>query len=359
MRAEIGICRLPPQPRNGYPGAALNRTSPVTQAAIVGIAGPTLSPDEAALFHAHPPAGVILFARNVQDPPQLTALTAALRRALPPGAVLMVDQEGGRVARLRPPHWRAHPAAAAIGRLYTASRGAGLRAAFLTGALIGADAVTAGFDVVAAPVLDITVPGASDVIGDRAFARDPAAVARLGRAVAAGLLASGIQPVGKHAPGHGRALVDSHLALPRVTTPDLRADLAPFAALTALPWFLTAHIVYAAWDPHLPATLSPAVLRGIIRARLGFSGVLVTDDLAMHALTGSPAQRATAALGAGCDVALYCAGDLGPTAELLAAVPPLTAPAAARLAAARALAAARRLPLDVVALAAERDRLLA
>jgi beta-N-acetylhexosaminidase len=331
----------------------------VTQAAIVGIAGPRLLPDEAAAFRAHPPAGVILFGRNVRDRPQLVALTDALRRVLPPHAVLMVDQEGGRVARLRPPHWRAHPPAATLGRLHAANRTASLRAAFLTGALIGLDAAGAGFDVVAAPVLDLAVPGASDVIGDRAYARDSAAVARLGRAVAAGLLAAGVQPVGKHAPGHGRALVDSHLALPRVHAADLRADLLPFAANTDLPWFLTAHIVYAAWDPTLAATLSPAVVQGIIRRRLGFGGVLVTDDLAMQALTGTPAQRAQAALAAGCDIALYCAGELAPTVELLATIPPLTAAATARLAAARALAAHRRRPLDGAALAAERDAILA
>jgi beta-N-acetylhexosaminidase len=190
------------------------------KAAIVGIAGPTLSADEVALFRAQPPSGVILFARNVETPAQLRSLTASLRRALPPRAVLMVDQEGGRVARLRPPHWRAHPPAATLRTL---------RAAWLTGALIGLDCAAAGFDVVAAPVLDLAIPGAHSVIGDRALAEEPTAVARLGRALAAGLLAAGIQPIGKHAPGHGRARVDSHLALPRVEANDLDADLLPFA----------------------------------------------------------------------------------------------------------------------------------
>lgn len=331
----------------------------MTQAAIVGISGLTLLPNEAAAFRAHPPAGVILFARNIEDRRQLAALNASLRRALPRDAVLMVDQEGGRVARLRPPHWRANPPAAAIGRRFALDPQSGLRAAFLTGALIGLDCAAAGFDVAAAPVLDVPVPGASDVIGDRAFARDPIAVARLGRALAAGLLAAGIQPVGKHAPGHGRALVDSHRALPRVHAIDLRPDLLPFARNTDLPWLMTAHVVYAAWDPTLPATLSPAVVQGIIRRRLGFGGVVVTDDLAMNALTGTPAQRATAALAAGCDIALYCAGEFAPTVELLQTVPRLTGAAAARLAAARALAEHRRRPLDAAALAAEHDRLLA
>jgi beta-N-acetylhexosaminidase len=331
----------------------------MTKAAIVGIAGPVLLPDEAAAFRAHSPAGVILFARNIRDPGQLTALNASLRRVLPLGAVLMVDQEGGRVARLRPPSWSAHPPAAALGSLFVKKPAAGLRAAFLTGALIGLDCAVAGFDVSAAPVLDVTIPGASEVIGDRAFSRDPYAVARLGRSFAAGMLTAGVQPVGKHAPGHGRALVDSHFALPRVHTADLRADLLPFAANVDLPWLLTAHVVYAAWDPTLAATLSPAVLQGIIRGRLGFGGVLVSDDLDMNALSGTPVQRATAALAAGCDVALSCSGELAPTVAVLAAVPPLTRAASARLSAARALAARRRRPFDAAAMAAERDRLLA
>jgi beta-N-acetylhexosaminidase len=328
-------------------------------AAIVGIAGPALSAEESGLFRRHPPAGVILFARNIRDPGQLGALVDSLRRVLPPEAVMMVDQEGGRVARLRPPHWREHPPAAAIGRCFATNPAAGLRAAFVTGALIGLDCAAAGFDVVAAPVLDLGIAGASTVVGDRAFAADPLAVARLGRALAAGLLAAGVQPVGKHAPGHGRALVDSHLALPRVHAGDLRADLLPFGRNTDLPWLMTAHIVYAAWDPILPATVSPAVIRGIIRGRLGFGGMVVSDDLAMQALSGTPAERAVAALSAGCDIALYCAGELGPTADMLATCPPLTAEAALRLRAARAMAAQRRRPLDASALAAERDRLLA
>ncbi|HEY7578910.1 MAG TPA: glycoside hydrolase family 3 N-terminal domain-containing protein [Acetobacteraceae bacterium] len=320
------------------------------KAAIVGIAGPILAPEEAALLRAEPPCGAILFARNIASPPQLVALVAELRRVLPPGAVLMVDQEGGRVARLRPPHWRAHPPAAALGSL---------RAAWLTGALIGLDCAAAGFDVVAAPVLDLAVRGAHAVIGDRALAEQPAAVAKLGRAMAAGLLAAGIQPVMKHLPGHGRARADSHLTLPRVEADNLDADLLPFALNADLPWAMSAHIVYLAWDAALPATLSPTVIEAIIRGRTGFEGVLVTDDLAMKALTGVPAGLARQALAAGCDVALYCSGEFAPTAELLARCPPLSEHAASRLAAARALARRRRLPLDAAALATERDRLLA
>ncbi len=329
---------------------------PQTRAAIVGIAGPALTPGEAALFRAHPPAGIILFRRNIQDQAQLRLLTAALRAVLPRDAVLMLDQEGGRVARLRPPHWAAHPPCGAIGALPPARA---LRAAWLQGAVIGHQCAQAGFDTVCAPVLDRRLPGASDVIGDRAFAESPELVARLARAMAAGLLAAGVQPVGKHAPGHGRASVDSHLALPTVTANDLDADLLPFAANPDLPWLMTAHILYPAWDPTRPATLSPAIIQQLIRGRIAFQGVLVSDDLAMHALEGPPEARATAALEAGCDLALYCPGDPEGTQAVLSAVPPLTQATTARLAAARATAAQRAIPLDAPALAAERAALLA
>lgn len=329
------------------------------KAAIVGIAGAELRPEEARLFAAHPPAGIILFARNIADPMQLRALMAALRRVLPRDAVLMVDQEGGRVARLRPPYWRAHPPVAVIGDLFAVDPGAGLRAAWLSGALIGLDCRAAGFDVVCAPVLDVRAPGAHDVIGDRAFAADANRVARLGWAMGQGLLAAGIQPVMKHAPGHGRARVDSHLELPVVTEADLTADFAPFARNVALPWAMSAHILYTSLDPSRPATFSPAVIGGIVRGRMGFRGVMVSDDLAMQALSGTQGERAVAALAGGCDLALYCAGELSANAELLAASPELGGAAAARFGAARAMAQARLLVLDPVALAAERDRLLA
>jgi beta-N-acetylhexosaminidase len=327
--------------------------------AIVGIAGPALLPDEAALLRRHRPAGVILFARNVVDPPQLRALVADLRAALPQEAVLMVDQEGGRVARLRPPHWAAHPPAAAIGAAYLRDRAAGLRAAFVDGALIGAQAAEAGFDVVAAPVLDVAWPEGHGVIGDRAFAADPEDAGLLGRAFAAGLLAAGVQPVGKHAPGHGRAQADSHMALPVVEADALDADLAAFVLNADLPWAMTAHILYPAWDAAFPATLSAAVIETVIRGRIGFQGVLVTDDLAMRALSAPPADTAAAAFLAGCDISLYCAGDLAQTEAVLLACPPMTEAASGRLAAARAMAAARRVALDTAVLAAERDRLLA
>jgi beta-N-acetylhexosaminidase len=327
--------------------------------AIVGLAGPALLAEEAAMLRRHCPAGVILFRRNIEAPGQLAALVGALRHALPPDAVLMVDQEGGRVARLRPPHWPAHPPAAAIGALFARDAAAGLRAAFIDGALIGAQAAAAGFDVVTAPVLDVSRPETHDAIGDRAFGSDPQAVVRLGRALAGGLLAAGVQPVGKHAPGHGRATADSHLALPVVEGADLDADVTPFALNADLPWAMTAHILYPAWDAVFPATLSATVIDTVIRGRIGFQGVLVTDDLAMRALHGPPADSARAALLAGCDIALYCAGDAAQTEAMLAACPPMTPAAVRRLAAARALADARRVALDTMVLTAERDRLLA
>jgi beta-N-acetylhexosaminidase len=330
----------------------------VRKAAIVGVAGPALTLEEAALLRAHPPAGVILFARNIADPDGLRELVKALRQVLPARAVLMVDQEGGRVARLRPPHWRAQPPAAAHGALYTCNPAAGVRAAWLTGALIGLDCAAAGFDVVCAPVLDLRVPGAHDVIGDRAFAADPREVARLGRAMAKGLLAAGVQPVAKHVPGQGRARTDSHVELPVVTDADLQADFLPFAANADLPWMMTAHVRYDALDPDAPATLSARILAGVVRDRFAFSGVLVSDDLAMQALEGTPAERALGALAAGCDLALYCSGEIAPTAELLRRCPTLTEAAAGRLQAARLRAAVLRVPLDGAALAVERNRLL-
>jgi beta-N-acetylhexosaminidase len=332
-------------------------TDAPVRAAIVGLAGPELLAEEAALFATYPPAGVILFARNIQDPAQLSALIDSLCAALPPGTDFMVDQEGGRVARLKPPHWHAHPPAMAIGRLFAANPAAGLRAAWLTGALIGCDCRSAGFTVAAAPVLDISLPGAHDVVGDRAFAQHPAAVARLGRAVANGLLAAGVVPVGKHAPGHGRARADSHYSLPRVTEDDLSADIRPFALNADLPWMMTAHIVYAALDPHLPATLSASVISTVIRGRIGFGGVLVTDDLAMKALSGAPADLAIQALAAGCDIALYCSGDFAHTEALLRTCPALSPAAREGLRTGRNVAADRRLTLDPGQLAAERERL--
>lgn len=292
--------------------------------AILGISGPVLTPDEAVLLLGAAPAGVILFGRNIIDPPQLGRLIVALRAVLPPDAVIMIDQEGGRVARLRPPHWAAHPAAALIGALHERHPSSGLRAAWLHGAAIGAECRAAGFDIVAAPVLDLAVPGqARAVVGDRSFGADPAAVAALGIAMAEGLAAGGVIAVAKHAPGHGRARVDSHFGLPRVAAagPGWSADIAPFRqAAGRIPSMMTAHILYEGLDDAHPATLSPIVVRSVIRGAIGFAGLLFSDDLAMNALDGTPLSRAEVALAAGCDIAVYCPGDRAGNAAILAAL---------------------------------------
>ncbi len=276
------------------------------------------------MFRRSPPAGVILFGRNIIDPLQLSRLTAGLRAALPPDAVLMVDQEGGRVARLRPPHWASHPAAGHIGALYERRAEAGERAAWLHGAAIGAECRASGFDMVAAPVLDLAVPDQDRVIGDRSFGADPAAVVTLGLAMADGLRAGGVIPVAKHAPGHGRARVDSHLGLPRVAAhgPGWFADIAPFRQTARqIRCMMTAHILYEGLDDTRPATLSPIVVQSVIREAIGFDGLLLSDDLAMNALQGAPLARAEAALAAGCDIALYCPGDAAGNAAILASLP--------------------------------------
>jgi beta-N-acetylhexosaminidase len=278
---------------------------------ILGISGKALTEAEHDMLARHQPRGIILFGHNIETPDQLAVLTASLRDVLGPEAVLMVDQEGGRVARLRAPFWPDLPAA---GTLKTADD------AYAHGQKIGAMARAAGFDVVAAPVLDVRHPGADDIVGDRAISGDPKIVAELGGRIAAGILHAGATPVMKHMPGHGRAMVDSHKALPRVATADLDDDYYPFAENAALPWGMTAHIVFESLDALRPATLSPVVIRDVIRGRIGFSGTLVSDDLAMGALTGSPAERVIAALAAGCDVALYCTGILAENLAILQAL---------------------------------------
>jgi beta-N-acetylhexosaminidase len=316
-------------------------------AAILGIAGTTLAPEEAALFRRHRPAGAILFARNITDPAQLRALTHALREVLGEEAPILVDQEGGRVARLRPPHWPAFPPGASFeGRP---------EAALENAALLGATCLEMGLDVVCAPVLDLRHPGAHDVIGDRAFSDDPAEVARIGAAWIAGLRAAGCIPVIKHIPGHGRAMADSHLDLPRVSAArtELEADLFPFQAVCSADsgrgaWAMTAHILYDAWDAERPATLSPRVIEGVIRDGIGFDGLLLSDDLAMKALSGRPEDLAVRALAAGCDVVLHCPGILAENAALLETCPRLTDRAAERMEEARATALASRRPLGAV-----------
>ena len=309
------------------------RSPPVVKPAIIGLAGTALAPEEAALLRAERPLGVILFRRNIAAPAQLRALIAAVRDILGADAPVLVDQEGGRVARLGPPHWPAFPAAA---RFEHGPAEAARANAEALGRLCAAE----GFDVVCAPCLDLRLPGAHGVIGDRAFSADPAEVARLGAAWIAGLRAAGVIPVIKHIPGHGRATLDSHAALPCVAaaTSELEDDFAPFRALAAPHlWAMTAHILYPALDPGRCATLSPAVIGRVIRGAIGFRGFLVSDDLAMRALSGAPGVRAHAALAAGCDAVLHGSGVLADSAEVLAACPPLSEAARERLAAARAV----------------------
>lgn len=304
----------------------------MTRAAVVGLSGPRITAAEAELFARHRPAGAILFRRNIEGPAQLAALTAGLRGLLGEDAPILIDQEGGRVARLRPPHWPEHPPAAAHENAPEAT----IRAA---AAGLGADCARMGCDVICAPVLDLRLPGAHEVIGERAFSADPAEVARCGAAFVAGLQKAGCIPVLKHIPGHGRALADSHLELPRVDAPaaTLAADIAPFAALARSgAWAMTAHILYPAWDGARCATLSPRIIGGVIRGEIGFGGVLVSDDITMQALAGEAASLARAALSAGCDLVLHCNGVLAETAALLADCPPLSDAARARLAEARA-----------------------
>ena len=328
------------------------------KAAVVALAGPALAAEEAVLLRASPPAGVILFGRNIAGAAGLARLVGDLREVLPRETLLFVDHEGGRVARLGPPDWRAHPAAGAIGSNHADRPDDTRRLAWLTGALIGTDCKEAGFDVVCAPVLDVLAPGATDAIGDRSYGSDPATVAVLGQAMADGLLAAGVQPVGKHAPGHGRATVDSHHGLPRLPAgADLAPEIAVFQACAGLPWLMTAHIVYETLDPDRPATLSPVVIEGVIRGTVGFDGVLVSDDLAMGALAGEPAALATAALAAGCDLALHCSGRLADTRAVLRAVPSVSAAAAQRLARARREADRSHLHLDRAVLQADQDAL--
>ncbi|HYP63441.1 MAG TPA: beta-N-acetylhexosaminidase [Acidocella sp.] len=285
-------------------------TPPVTQPVILGIAGPSLTDDERHLLSDHAPRGIILFSRNIHDQTQLSDLNAELKSLLPPDGILMVDQEGGRVARLRPPHWPALPPA---GTLRTAQE------AYGHGRELGAMVKAAGFTMTAAPVLDLSIEGANGIIGDRAISGDPAQVALLGGEIARGIMDEGILPVMKHIPGHGRALLDSHLVLPRVAVND-EDDHFPFIRNQNLPWAMTAHIVYEQWDAERPATISPIVIQQIIRGKIGFKGQLMSDDLAMHALEGTPKERALAALEAGCDVALYCPGEFAGNRQILEAL---------------------------------------
>ena len=300
-----------------------------------------LTADERALFRASRPLGFILFARNCVDPGQLRRLVAELRAAIEsPDAPVLIDQEGGRVARLGPPHWRKPPPARVFGALAERDREAGREATVLNARLIGRELASLGITVDCTPVLDVPAADGHDIIGDRAFAVDPALVAELGRASCDGLLAEGVIPVIKHVPGHGRARADSHKELPSVDAPlaDLRrVDFPPFRDLADAPWAMTAHVLYRAIDPKRAASISPRVIAEVVRGEIGFDGLLVSDDLNMQALSGTLAERAGAVLAAGCDVALHCSGVFAEMAAVAEATPPMSAAAMARLARAEAM----------------------
>jgi beta-N-acetylhexosaminidase len=329
-------------------------------AVIFGCEGLTLTRWERDFFSNSDPLGFILFARNCESPEQIRALVADLRGSIGrDSAPVLIDQEGGRVARLKPPQWRAAPAAARFGLLAGRDRELAEQAVRLNAHLIAAELLDLGITVDCAPVLDILAPGASDVVGDRAFGADPELVADLGRAFCDGLLAGGVMPVIKHIPGHGRARVDSHHQLPVVETPRAElevSDFRPFAALADAPWAMTGHLIYTAIDPDHPATMSPVVIDEVIRGAIGFDGVLVTDDLSMAALSGDYAARASKSLAAGCDLVLHCNGKAEEMTAVMSGVGPLSAQAMRRLAA----AARPQVPeaLDMAALAARLDRIL-
>ena len=322
-------------------------------AAIFGCSGPNLTPAERAFFAEVRPWGFILFGRNVESPDQLRGLTAALRETVGRvDAPILIDQEGGRVQRLGPPHWRRFPSGRAYGQLE--SRDPELRRdiARLGARLLAHDLAAVGVNVDCLPVLDVPDAAAHPVIGDRAYAEDPDEVARLGRAAAEGLLAGGVLPVLKHIPGHGRARVDSHDTLPVVEAGwdelDGR-DFAPFRALSDMPMAMTAHVIYADIDRKRPATTSRSVVRTAIRGAIGFSGLLMSDDLSMRALAGGLRERARAARAAGCDMVLHCNGDLAEATEVAAGAGRLEGVAARRADAALARRPKAAEPFDAAA----------
>lgn len=326
------------------------------RALILGCAGTELSAVERSFFVDTDPFGFILFKRNCENSDQIRLLVGDLRDCVGRRAPVLIDQEGGRVQRLQPPQWRRAPAAELFGRMFQRDRVAAEQACRVNARLIAADLADLGIDVDCLPLLDVRQPDGHAVIGDRAFSEDPGTVAALGRAQAEGLAAGGVGPIAKHIPGHGRAGVDSHHALPVVETPldTLRAvDFAPFAALADLPMAMTAHVVYSAIDPDRPATLSRKLIAEVIRGDIGFDGLLMTDDVSMKALSGSVAESAEAALSAGCDLVLHCNGDIDEMRALANTVPDLSGAALAR--AERALRFLERIrrearPADRVAL---------
>ena len=294
--------------------------------AIFGLSGPVLTDAERSFFSTSAPTGFILFGRNIVDPEQVRGLTDSLRVLSGRTDVpILIDQEGGRVARLRAPHWPDLPAARMFGALWQTAPATAMMAARANAEALGAICASVGVNAPCLPVLDLDLPGAHPaMIADRSFGGDPRAVAALGRAVLDGLADAGVAGVMKHLPGYGRAAVDSHHALPVIDADEamLAADLAPFAALsTRALMAMTAHAIFTAWDSTAPATLSARVIGAIIRDRIGFNGLLMTDDIAMGALSGDMAARSSAALAAGCDLVLHCSADLAEMEAIAAALP--------------------------------------
>ena len=327
---------------------------------IFGLSGPVLTPDERAFFAAVEPAGYILFKRNIVDRGQLRALTDSLRDlAGRDDLAILIDQEGGRVARMQPPEWPVFPAGPAFDALYEVAPMSAIQAMRANGEALGLMLAEVGITVDCAPLLDVAQPDTTEAIACRAYGREPMRVAALGRAMLEGLAAAGIVGVVKHMPGHGRALVDSHHLLPTVTASDaeLDVDLAPFRTLAAAPMGMTSHIVFEAWDAERPATLSPVVIEDIIRGRIGFDGLLMTDDIDMKALSGTAGQKAAGAIAAGCDIVLDCWARMDEMVEIAGLLGEIAPRSRERLD--RAMASVRPGSGDMAGLVAKRDALLA
>jgi beta-N-acetylhexosaminidase len=330
--------------------------------AVFGLSGLTLGPDERAFFKDADPAGYILFGRNIENREQLRALTDELRAIHGRDRLFIcIDQEGGRVARMKPPVWPAYPPGEAFDRLYDIAPASAIEAARANAEALGLDLAEAGISVDCHPSLDVRQPGAHDVIGDRALGSDPMRVAALGRAILGGLARAGITGCIKHIPGHGRATADSHKELPTVEASDeeLAADLRPFQALADSPVGMTAHVRYTAWDPENPGTLSPFVVGEVIRGRVGFAGLLLTDDLDMEALSGSVPERAERAIAAGCDIALNCWARMDDMVGIASRLPVMSDETALRLQRALTAVGNSRTAGDHAELVARRDALLA
>ncbi len=329
---------------------------------FLGMAGTELSDAERSFFRSLDPAGYILFKRNVTDRAQLRALTDALRDIAGRDDVpILIDQEGGRVARMQPPEWPAFPRGELFDRLYDIAPITAIEAARHNAHALAATLAEVGITVDCLPLLDVRQPGAHDIIGDRALGSEPMRVAAMGRAVIEGLRAGGVVGVVKHIPGHGRAMADSHVELPVVEAgaDALETDLAPFIALNDAPMAMTAHVVYPAWDARECASLSAKVIGEIIRGRIGFDGLLMSDDLGMHALTGGFDERAAGVLAAGCDIVLHCSGDMAEMEAIAGAVGPIGEAAKTRLDRAMATIASVKAGSSVEELMAKRDALMA